>query len=132
MKRTDARIAAILESLRLGCSRRVAAASAGISDDTLRRWALRSPDLQAQIEQAEAEAAIVAVRSIRRAADLGEWRAACWWLERRRPGDWGVRRNSAPSIDPGPVRVEVCYEGEPEALCARCGAPTRARASETP
>lgn len=124
MKLSDSRIATVLEALRIGCSRRVAAASAGISDDTLRRWASRSPMLQLEIEKAEAEATMAAVESVRRAAICGDWRASAWWLERRKPEEWGLRRQGDQASEALAVRVSFATE------CGECGGATRARAKE--
>ena len=124
MKLSDTRIATVLESLRIGCSRRVAAASAGISDDTLRRWAARSPSLRLEIEKAEAQATMAAVESVRRASLGGDWRASAWWLERRNPEEWGLRRQVERASEALDVRVSFATE------CGECGGPTRARAND--
>jgi hypothetical protein len=123
MKLSDTRIATVLESLRVGSSRRAAAASAGISDETLRRWAAKLPSLQVEIEKAEAEATMVATQSVRMAAIGGDWRAAAWWLERRRYSEWG---RSAGSGEDAPRSLIVTFAGE----CGNCGRSTRAREVE--
>jgi hypothetical protein len=40
---------------------------------------------------AEASAEVRAVVTIRQAINSNDWRAAAWWLERRRHEDWGRR-----------------------------------------
>jgi hypothetical protein len=48
----------------------------------------------ARLEKADAEAEAKAVKVIVDAAQDGTWRAAAWWLERRRPDRW-ARRETA-------------------------------------
>ena len=80
-------------ALEAGNTRAAAAQAAGIAPDTLRVW-MRQGEQQATgrhrtlartVEQAEAQAETEAVAEIRAAWKRGEWRAAAWWLERRRP-----------------------------------------------
>src|SRR5215218_6648747 len=99
-------------AFRLGAFPAVAVAYAGISRSTLYRWraAARHPDahpqlkqLDAELRRAEAQAALEAVLTIRRAAD-GRWRAAAWLLERLEPEAFGPvdrfgRRPTNPTPD---------------------------------
>src|SRR5829696_5030428 len=99
-------------AFRLGAFPAEAAAYAGISRSTLYRWraAARHPDahpqlkqLDAELRRAEAQAALEAVLTIRRAAD-GRWRAAAWLLERLEPEAFGPvdrfgRRPTNPTPD---------------------------------
>ncbi len=85
---TPERVARICEALRAGTTHRTAAACGGVSRDTFYHWLKTRPDFAAQVATAEAACAVAMVRVIYEAAQRGEWRAALWWLERRRPADW--------------------------------------------
>lgn len=77
---------AILESLRTGSPRGVAARTAGIAEATFFRWMVDGRPLYREfreaVERAEAEAEHSAVQAVR-GAMTRHWRAAAWWLERR-------------------------------------------------
>jgi len=88
--------ARIVESLRLGNYKETAAAEAGVSSRTLRRWYGRGAKGEepyagflADSLAAEAEAES---RDVKRLADHGrdDWRAAAWRLERKHPDRWGL------------------------------------------
>jgi predicted DNA-binding transcriptional regulator AlpA len=90
--------ARLCQALRVGAFPADAAAYAGISRSTLYRWlkAGREPGAEPRlaafavaVRQAEAHAVIAALEVIFRCGAEGDWRAACWWLERMYPDDWG-------------------------------------------
>jgi hypothetical protein len=89
-KASDARIETVLIALRAGNTREAAATHAEIDRTTLHRWIRNDPALRARIEKAEADAEVRYVALISQAA-AGEhgWRAATWWLERRRRAAYG-------------------------------------------
>jgi hypothetical protein len=93
-KATPIRRGALLEALRQGASREVAAAVAGIDRTTLWRWTRYDPTFAEEVERADAEAEMAMVKVIH---DANDWRASAWWLERRRPHEWG--RNAHPVVD---------------------------------
>jgi hypothetical protein len=66
------------------------AAFVGISTDTLERYR-KEPTFGAEFSRAEAAPVLSASLSVRRCWEGGDWRAAAWYLERRRPADWGKR-----------------------------------------
>jgi transposase len=81
----------VCEALRVGCTRKIAAEYAGISERTLYSWMKRGEDarsgrflqfLQA-VQGAEARGAVSSLATIQQAARSGDWRAAAWILERR-------------------------------------------------
>lgn len=104
----------ICDLLAAGNTRRAAAECAGITDRTLYAWLQRGevaksgPFLQflRAVEKAEAEAEAVSVLTIRQAA-RESWQAAAWWLERRRPHDWGrIERHEHTGAEGTPIQVE--------------------------
>jgi hypothetical protein len=88
-KATEARIEALLAALRAGNTREASAGHAGIDRTTLYRWVERDPGLRARVEKAEADAEVRFEAQVARAAADDDWRAAAWWLERRRPKSYG-------------------------------------------
>lgn len=98
----------------------------GIGTTTYYRW-LRTADepkarkefreFKEAIEKAEAFAAAKRIEVITKAMDAGTWQAAAWWLERRQPDEWGLkRRHEISGPDGGPIQhVEYVAEwGEDE------------------
>jgi hypothetical protein len=82
----------ILALLANGSSRRVAARIAGCSHSTIARTAQRDPEFAAELDAAEHNFEVEALRLIRNAAKSGRyWRAAAWLLERRNPRDFAKR-----------------------------------------
>ena len=93
--------AAILDAVRNGAPREVAAQSAAIDDSTLYRWLEQGEadtehdaasdfrEFRDAIKKADAEAEITAITAIR--ASVLQWQALAWWLERRHPARWAKR-----------------------------------------
>lgn len=88
-KYTPERAARILSALREGNTRSASAALGGIDLGTLSRWEKRFAGFAGFVKDAEASAERMHVGNIKRAAFAGNWQASAWWLERRRPEDWG-------------------------------------------
>jgi hypothetical protein len=104
---TSEQIERLLAGLRLGLTRRAAAGAAGFSKTTLYRMLEQNTDgtLGTEIEKAEADAEATYSALVAKAAgDPKNWTAAAWWLERRRPDDFGKRD-----------RVEVTFDFRREA-----------------
>lgn len=99
----------LLKALRGGNTRTAAAAAVGIDRTTLTRWLARSATLRVDVEKAEADAERRAVGQIRSAMRTS-WTAAAWWLERRRPEEWG-------KVD----RVEITIREQAEKLARDLG-----------
>ena len=98
-KMTDARVGAILNALRHGCTRRAAAAVGGIAQRTFYNW-LEADDgtlLQA-VERAEGEAEAAFTAIVAESAPKS-WQAAAWWLERRKFADYARHDKVDMSID---------------------------------
>ena len=82
-KATEARIEALVIALGTGCTREAAARHAGIDRTTLYRWVESDPALGTRVEKAEADVEVrLAAQIVQAVPD--DWRAAAWWLERRR------------------------------------------------
>jgi hypothetical protein len=90
-KYTPERVEQICFALSAGNTRRAAAISSGIGENTLGDWLRRFRDFRDAVEKAEASAELAHVGNIVRAAAEGNWTASAWWLERRRAAEWRRR-----------------------------------------
>ena len=79
----------LLAALKAGNTRRASCAYARMTVMPLWRIMKADPEFAAAVEQAESEAEVRHVLNIVKAAESGNWTASAWWLERRRPDDWG-------------------------------------------
>lgn len=100
----------LLETLRGGATRTAAVAHVGTTLEALRRWMANSVEFRGAIEQAEAHAELRCSTTIVDAIVEGDTANARWWLERRRPQDWG-------KVD----RVEITIRQHAEKLAAELG-----------
>lgn len=87
-KYTPERRDIIIEGVRTGLTYRLAAAGAGIHQDTITDWKAKHADFSERLLVAEAEAAQAAMDRIK-TASKDDWRAAAWILEHRHPEDYG-------------------------------------------
>lgn len=92
-KRTEPNAVTIFEAIRVGATRKRAAAIVGISQDTLARWEKQDADFAHRLIEAEAHRDRSLIVEIRTAAKR-DWRAAAWLLERVAREDYGT-----PKID---------------------------------
>lgn len=80
----------IIEALRLGSTRKAAYESAGVSEVTFYDWLKHENGFKSEVLKAEAHCenrCTTAVQSF-----VGkDWKAAAWWLERRRKEDYAQR-----------------------------------------
>lgn len=129
-KLTPEVLSTVSSYLAVGSTLEVAASAAGVGTRTLERWLQRARELVDRVEQhrrvesrdrvylelmeaittREAEAEVKALATIQKSALGGDWRAAAWYLEKRHPDKYGVRRRpvgrplgagSAPDRRPG-------------------------------
>lgn len=87
-KYTPARRDLIIDAVRCGMTYRLAAAKAGVHQDTITDWKEKHSDFSERLLIAEADAAQEALEKIGKAAN-DDWRAAAWILEHRHPNDYG-------------------------------------------
>ena len=67
----------------------------------------RYADFADAVNSAEATAEVRNVTTIMQAVADGEWKAAAWWLSRRRKADWAERiEQTGSNGDPLVIRVE--------------------------
>lgn len=80
---------AICDAIEAGNTRECAAGVAGVSPRWLYLWLEKDADFAAAIARADALAESHHVRVVQREANRGNVQASMFWLERRRPRDWG-------------------------------------------
>jgi len=87
---------ALEEALHNGNTLRCACASACVPPNQYKRWAEAYPAFDDRMQAAMARAESRCVTVVQGAAQNGSWHAASWWLERRRPSEWGKREAPRP------------------------------------
>ena len=98
-KFSPAAVETIAHAIELGAPRKHAAACAGVSYETVRRWMRAgeqdedSPqgELVRRVDLARGALAMRCLQAIHTAAEDGTWQAAAWVLERRFPDQFGRR-----------------------------------------
>jgi len=107
-KYTPERVEIILGALRLGMGRMDACRYAGITFETFSQWCKRHPEFAEAVEKAEAALIARCLSRIEEAAQGGTWQAAAWLLERKHPGQFGMRQRLALEGDENkPIVVQV-------------------------
>lgn len=104
-KYTPDRTKRIIDAVRVGATYRLAAAYAGITDDTLTNWLHRYSEFSDAIKEAEGAAAVGWLAKIEKAATELTWQAAAWKLERRYPQEYGRTVQEVQGKDGGPIEV---------------------------
>lgn len=114
-KYSDEVAAKIAEAINAGATKRLAAAHAGVSYDTLNDWEHGKKGIPKSahvqfvqlLAAAESRAAIRKLARIEKAGNEGDWRADAWWLERRMPEEFG--KSVVDVNQSGAIRIEVVY-----------------------
>ena len=109
----------VVEAIRAGNYKEVAARYAGIGESTFYEWLKRGAshrvgyvEFAEAVKNAEAEAEVRDVALIEKAA-MENWTAAAWRLERRYPDRWGRReRHEITGEDGKELVIKVVYEGQ--------------------
>lgn len=102
----------ICDAIRVGATFRLAAAFAGISEDTFQRWHKNNAVFADAIKEAEGAGAVGWLAKIEKAANEGAWQAAAWKLERRYPKEYG--RTVVSQEHTGEINVRSVINSLPE------------------
>ena len=81
----------VIRAVKEGTPLRTACHLAGVTQSEMELTMRLDPAFARRILIAEAQATQVMVKSIVKAAEGGDWRAAAWYLERTRPNDWAPK-----------------------------------------
>lgn len=112
-KYTPDRVDKICSYLQQGNARKTAAVLSGITEETFHSWLKRYPGFSELIRQAEEEAIANMVKVVvNDAIQKGNAKSAQWYLERKRPEDWGDKRRD---LD-GEVLFRVIEEDETDGI----------------
>lgn len=95
-------------AISLGASFKLAAQSAGITEETLIQWRKRKIGLSERLLRAEGEALVKWLAKIEQAAN-DDWRAAAWKAERRYPQDYGRTIQEHQGKDGQEITFRVVY-----------------------
>ena len=102
----------LLQLLSEGCSISQACAAVGIGRTTVYRWLESDPEFANALDMARTRMIAAAERTLQRAIEHGDTRAAMWLLERLAP-EYRLTRESAPSATEN-YRVELEVVDAPE------------------
>jgi transposase len=127
----------ITDAIAAGGSRSAAAEAARVHRSTLMLWLARGrkgeapySDFLDRIRKAEADAENEMVVVVREAAKKN-WCAAAWWLERRRPKIYSLRRDARSPADAPTLGVRAVNETDVELFESLAAAARSARSVAT-
>ena len=96
----EAKKAAIVAVVSVGCTQRVAARYVGCHPSTIRATSRRDPGFAARLRRARQDSEIYYLKQIRSAAGKAQyWRAAAWALERTLPDRYARRGPDVITVD---------------------------------
>ena len=118
-KKTPEVEAKLLLALQKGNTRRAACAYAGICESTFNDWLNENMEFSASCTRAENVSEFGYIDVIQECANNGDWKAAAWWLERRRKSDYSVRQeldhtSSDGSMKPSAVTFIPYVSNDPD------------------
>jgi hypothetical protein len=123
----------IVDAVAAGGSRSAAAEAARVHRSTLMLWLARGrkgeppySDFLDRVKKAEADAENAMVVIVRAAAEKN-WTAAAWWLERRRPRLYALRRDPRTASTTPPIVQHVVSDDDVELLEGLAAAARSAR-----
>lgn len=123
-KLTEEMIEEIAKHIELGMINKDVAQLVGISETTFYNWMNEGENSKddnnifrkfyLKVKEAEAKAIKRNLAIIQRAANEGNWQAAAWFLERKRPEDWGRKDRVNINADDGIIIKVEKVEGREE------------------
>jgi len=102
--------------LSVGGTRTAALQRVGIDWSTFYKWLDQKPEFAGNVARAEADAELRFTTPIATAANAGDWRAAAFWLERRRPKEWGLKQEISGTIQMDMASLIRSHLAAPEPL----------------
>ena len=104
-KRTPEAHSRIIQAIKMGATRRLAALYAGMSETAFYEWQAEEVEFAESIKAAEASRSLRWLATIEKASELS-WQAAAWKLERLMPDEYGRKtRTEVHGKDEGPIQV---------------------------
>lgn len=94
-KLTKEREKIIKDCLEAGMSYKDVCTCSGITFETFNQWRKTNPQFNTLVEKAELATMQLALKSVK-VGMIKDWRSAAWWLERRRPEEYG-RKSETPT-----------------------------------
>jgi len=79
----------MIKALQMGLDRMTSYKLSGLQHND----SIMDDEFKAKMDAAEAHAQNLAIITILKAINSGDWKAAAWFLERRNPKEWGRRDN---------------------------------------
>lgn len=108
-KYTPERIQKMCDLIASGATKSCAQQMAGIGESTFIAWYNTKPEFKERIDTAEAMAEARYQAIVAKCANDGDWKAAAWWLARRRKKDYAERVEQT-GADGSAQRIIVEFE----------------------
>ena len=108
-KYTPERVKHICDLIQSGVTKNAARQVAGIGETTFLTWYQTKPEFREKVDTAEAIAEARYSAIVAKCATDGDWKAAAWWLARRRKSDYAERLEQTGATG-GPQRIIVEFE----------------------